>query len=63
MKTLLKLLFLTIVLSIFAFSENPTITDVRNFTLKTGKNVYGKTMGKMSTSKYAFVAKTGDFLK
>lgn len=63
MKTLFKLLVLIVALSIFAFSENPTISDVRNFTMKTGKTVYSKCFEKLSTSKYAFVAKTGEFLK
>ena len=63
MKTLLKFLVLVVVLSIFAFSENPTIADVRNFTMKTGKSVYGKCFNKLATSKIAFVAKTGEFLK
>ena len=45
MKTLLKTLFWTIVISIFLFSDNKTISTTRNFCAVNGKALYQKATG------------------
>ena len=57
MKSLIKLLLLIVVLSIFAFSENSTITKTRTFVLENGKPIYGKVVGKLTTMKNNVIAK------
>ena len=48
MKNLIKLLILIVVLSIFTFSSNQTITKIRNFSSEKGKIVYEFLVDKLS---------------
>jgi hypothetical protein len=63
MKTLLKTLFLIIVLSIFLFSNNKTISSTRKFCAENGKALYQKGTKALSESKVKFLASTGNFIK
>ena len=51
MKSLIKFAILIVILAIFAFSGNPTITKVRDFTTKNGKILYEKAVVKIDNSK------------
>ena len=63
MKNLLKTLFLVIVISIFCFSNNSTISKVRNFVDDNGKALYQKGAGALSNSNVKFIASAGNFIK
>ena len=63
MKTLLKTLFLVIVISIFCFSNNSAISKTRNFVADNGKALYQKGAIALSNSNVKFIASTGNFIK
>jgi hypothetical protein len=63
MKTLLKTLFLVIVISIFLFSDNKTISTARNFCAKNGKALYQKGTTVLSGSKVKAVAYVGNHIR
>ena len=60
---ILKLLVLLIVLSVFCFSENHTVSSVRNFVHTNGKTLYQKGTNAMSQSNVKFIAGTGKIMK
>jgi len=60
---ILKLLILLIVLSVFCFSENQTISSVRNFVADNGKALYQKGTIVMSQSTVKPIAYTGNLIK
>ena len=63
MKKLLKVLFLTIVISIFLFSNNKIISTARNFCAEKGSALYHKGTNVLSGSSVKFLASTGNFIK
>ena len=63
MKNLIKLAILLIVLAIFAFSTNPTIEKVRNFTTEKGKVLYEKGVEKMGRSENETMKKISEGIK
>jgi hypothetical protein len=57
MKNFIKFTILLVVLGIFAFSSNPTITKVRTFTIENGKKAYNYCTGSLKESKNETVKK------
>ena len=63
MKTLLKTLFWTIVISIFLFSDNKAIATTRNFCAVNGKALYQKATNLLSVESKKAVAYFEDHTK
>jgi len=63
MKSILKLLVLVILVSIFCFSENKAVSTARNFISKNGKALYAKGTGALSQSNVKVIAFTGNTLR
>jgi hypothetical protein len=63
MKKLIKLTVLLIVLSIFIFSKNQTINNIRIFVFEKGKIFYDKGIREMKTSNNQTIAKVGEKLQ
>jgi len=60
---LIKFTVLLIVLGIFAFSQNPTVSKIRSFTFENGKKAYSFCVGSMETSKYDSIKTIGATIK
>lgn len=56
MKSFFKFVLLIVVLSIFTFSENSTITKTRTFVLENGKPIYEKAVEKLTIVKNDVIA-------
>ena len=63
MKKLIKLALLIVVLAIFAFSSNPTITKARTFVSEKGKELYSKATDKAKESENETVQKFGEVIE
>ena len=63
MKKLIKFALLIVVLAIFTFSSNPTITKVRTFVVEKGKVVYADLTQKAKTSENETVQKFGEVIE
>jgi hypothetical protein len=50
MKKLIKFAIVLVVVGIFAFSSNPTITKVRTFTIEKGKSLFDKGVNELKES-------------
>jgi hypothetical protein len=50
MKKLIRFAVVLVVVGIFAFSSNPTITKVRTFTVEKGKELFDKGVDKLEES-------------
>jgi hypothetical protein len=57
MKNFIKFTILLVVLGIFAFSSNPTITKARNFTIENSKKAYNYCTSSLKESKNETVKK------
>jgi hypothetical protein len=63
MKTLFKLFVLAVVVLVFCFSQNETISKARNFVYDNGKSIYQKSCDSMSKSDIKPVVETANLLK
>lgn len=63
MKNLIKLAVLLVVLAVFAFSTNPTIEKVKNFTLEKGEIVYNWGVEKLANSNNENVQKISELIE
>ena len=59
MRKLIKLSILLVILAVFTFSNNPTITKVRDFSVEKGKVLFDKGIEKMKSSENETIAKIG----
>lgn len=63
MKKLIKFTLAVSLLAIFAFSSNPTIVKVRDFTLEKGEELFTKATNELKESENEKVSKFGEAIE